>query len=180
MAMKDRRAEDLEALERLLEVYGADRTRWPARERLRFASFIAEDGKAHRLVAESAALDRLLDLVPQAGAVRERALADRIMAAALQHGQPKPAVVPMAAKGPRLKVPVWTRSLSRSFGGGSTWAPAGLLAACLVAGVMLGSSGTLDSTVQQVAEVAGFSIASDVPQLALGEELVASTGDDLL
>ena len=43
MTKMDKRAEDREALERLLEIYGADRTRWPARERLRFAGVVSED-----------------------------------------------------------------------------------------------------------------------------------------
>ena len=63
--VKDRRAEDRLALERLLDVCGADRTRWPARERLRFASFIGEDEGAKRLLAEADALDSLLDLAPR-------------------------------------------------------------------------------------------------------------------
>ena len=43
MTKMDKRAEDREALERLLEIYGADRTRWPARERLRFAGIVGDD-----------------------------------------------------------------------------------------------------------------------------------------
>ena len=71
MTTKDRRAEDRQALERLLEIYGADRTRWPARERLRFASLVAEDDAARHLMAEATALGSLLDLAPKASAARE-------------------------------------------------------------------------------------------------------------
>ena len=94
---KDKRAEDRQALERLLEVYGADRTRWPARERLRFASFIGEDDGAKRLLAEADALDSLLDRAPRASEARERALQERIVAAALRSSETKLAVVPSRA-----------------------------------------------------------------------------------
>ena len=88
MTTKEKRAEDRQALEHLLEVYGADRTRWPARERLRFASLVAEDDGARRLVSEASALDSLLDLAPKASAAREHALKERIVAAALRQTEP--------------------------------------------------------------------------------------------
>ena len=90
---KDKRSEDRQALERLLKVYGADRTRWPARERLRFAGLVAEDDAGRRLVAEATALDSLLDLAPKASAAREHALKERIVAAALRQAEPRFAVV---------------------------------------------------------------------------------------
>ena len=84
MTTNDKRVEDRQALERLLEVYGADRTRWPARERLRFASLVSEDDAARHLMAEAAALDSVLDLASKASAAREHALKERIVAAALR------------------------------------------------------------------------------------------------
>ena len=162
MTTKDRHAEDREALTQLLEVYGADRTRWPARERLRFAGLVCEDREAHSLVAEAAALDRLLDLAPKASENRERALADRIVATAV------------AARRPSRRP-----FLAGRFAG-SEWPAAGLLAASLVLGVFVGSTGTLDPTVQEVAEVAGIATESDDFQLALGDEVALWTGDDLL
>ncbi|MGI9403056.1 MAG: hypothetical protein ACR2OF_00920, partial [Hyphomicrobium sp.] len=74
MSTHDNQSEEFEALERLLGVYGADRTRWPARERLRFASIIADEPEAQRLVAETAALDQLLDQAPTVSKEREQAL----------------------------------------------------------------------------------------------------------
>ncbi len=72
MTKMDKRAEDREALERLLEIYGADRTRWPARERLRFAGVISDDKAAARMLAEADALDRLLEQAPRASVGRRR------------------------------------------------------------------------------------------------------------
>ncbi len=93
MTKMDKRAEDREALERLLDIYGADRTRWPARERLRFAGIVGEDKVAARMLAEADALDRLLEQAPRASGADVEALKERIMAAALRSGAPQLAVV---------------------------------------------------------------------------------------
>ncbi len=180
MAATDRRAEDRQALEHLLEVYGADRTRWPARDRLRFASFVSEDESAARLLAEAVALNSLLDLAPRASEDRERALKERIVAAALRSGEPRLAVVAGSSMGSAAparasRMPSWLNK-ARS---GREW-PAAVLAASLVVGVMLGSVGTFESTVQEVAEAAGLATAADTSQLALGDDIVASPDEDLL
>ena len=178
--VKDRRAEDRLALERLLDVCGADRTRWPARERLRFASFIGEDEGAKRLLAEADALDSLLDLAPRASEARERALQERIVAAALRSSETRLAVVASRAAVPaasslRSRFPVFARGrVSRE------WPVVALLAASLVMGVVLGSAGTLDRAVQAVAEASGYTAASDPSQVALGDEIVAPVDEDLL
>jgi hypothetical protein len=68
-----------------------------------------------------------------------------------------------------------------AFGGRfGEWPAAALLAASLVVGVVLGSAGTLDTTMQRVASVAGFSTAGDSTNLALGEEVLGSSDEDLL
>jgi hypothetical protein len=180
MTMKDRQAEDREALERLLEIYGADRTRWPARERLRFASVISEDKAASRLLAEAQALDRLLDKAPRASEAGIEALKERIVAAALSSGAPQLAVVAGAKSAPdNVRQMRWRRpTLATTF---REWPAAAVLAASLVLGVMLGSAGTLEGTMQEVAQVAGFdSTPSDSSQLALGEEILGQSDEDLL
>jgi hypothetical protein len=180
MTTNDRRAEDRQALERLLDIYGADRTRWPARERLRFASIIAEDKAAARLLAEADALDRLLDRAPRTSEVRMHALKERIVAAAVRSGHGGLAVVPTGAlPGQRLRS--WARRPALGFSG-SEWPAAAVLAASLVLGVLLGSAGTFDTTVQKVAEVTGFSTTADTSQLALGDDVdgQAPADEDLL
>ncbi len=172
---KDKRSEDRQALERLLEVYGADRTRWPARERLRFASLVAEDDAARRLLAEATALDSLLDLAPKASAAREHALKERIVAAALRQAEPRFAVV---ARSTETGSPGW-RAWARRVPASSGWAAGGLLAASLVVGVLMGSAGTFDTAVQQVAEAAGYSTA-DASHLAQSDEMVARADEDVL
>src|SRR4029079_5524911 len=89
MTKMNKRAEDREALERLLDIYGADRTRWPARERLRVAGVIGEDRSSARMLAEADALDRLLEQAPRASSADVEALKERIMAAALRAKAPQ-------------------------------------------------------------------------------------------
>jgi hypothetical protein len=182
MTKMDRRAEDREALERLLDIYGADRTRWPARERLRFASVVSEDKAAARLLTEAAALDRLLEQAPRASGSDIDALKERIMAAALRSGAPQLAVVASGkpAAGTVMAPQGRRPAFAARFGRGE-WPAAALLAASLVLGVMLGSAGTFDATMQEMAQVTGLtSTPSDTSQLAFGEETYGQMDEDLL
>jgi hypothetical protein len=180
MTTNDRRVEDRQALERLLAIYGADRTRWPARERLRFASVIAEDTVARRQFDEAAALDRVLDQAPRASEARVEALKARIVTAALastdkglvRAGTASPAggnVIPLTRR------PAFKPTFSRA-----EWPAAALLAASLVLGVMLGSYGTFDTAVQEVAAVTGYSTSTDSSQLALADDIDTSGDEDQL
>jgi hypothetical protein len=179
MTNKDTQATDREALARLLEIHGADRTRWPARERLRFAGVISEDKTAAKLLAEAEALDRLLDQAPRASVAGIEALKERIVAAALRTHEPqlaviaggkKVAVLPHAQRG--------RRSLTTRF---VEWPAAAVLAASLVLGVMLGTTGTVGMAMQEVAQVAGFGNGtSDGAQLALGDDALGQIDEDLL
>jgi len=177
MTSKDRRLEDREALERLLDIRGADRTRWPARERLRFASVISEDKAAARLVAEAEALDRLLDRAPRVSEANLEALKERIVAAALRSQPPQLTALAggKAPAGTPARPPTFVQRVAE-------WPAAAVLAASLVLGVMLGSAGTFDNTMQQVADAAGFTTASvsDSASLALGEDVFGSGDEDLL
>jgi len=183
MTTKDKRAEDRRALEHVLDVYGADRTRWPARERLRFASLVAEDPAAQHLLAEASALDSLLDLAPRASAAREHALKERIVAAALRQSEPRFAVVARAADaGGSTGWKAWMRRASHSRAPVSSgWAAGGLLAASLFVGVLLGSAGTFDTALQQMAEATGYatSVADTSSHLAQ-DEMVSPSDEEVL
>ncbi|MBO0765496.1 MAG: hypothetical protein J2P50_13030, partial [Hyphomicrobiaceae bacterium] len=50
--------------EGLLDIYGADRTRWPADARAAAAHLAARDVDACQLLAEAKALDRVLQSAP--------------------------------------------------------------------------------------------------------------------
>ncbi len=180
MTNKDTQATDREALARLLEIHGADRTRWPARERLRFAGVISEDKTAAKLLAEAEALDRLLDQAPRASAAGIEALKERIVAAALRTHEPHLAVIAGGKKVAVLpQARLGRRSLATRF---VEWRPAAaVLAASLVLGVMLGTTGPFETTMQEVAQVAGFgSGPADGAQLALGDDALGQIDEDLL
>jgi hypothetical protein len=178
MTNKDRHATDREALARLLEIHGADRTRWPARERLRFASVITDDKAAGKLLAEAQALDRLLDKAPMSSEAGLDALKERIMAAALSGPVSRGAVVmPFRPAASKLRpVQTWRRpALPVKF---ADWPAAAVLAASLVLGVMLGSAGTFDTAVQEVAQVTG--LGADNSQVALSEDILGQSDEDML
>ena len=183
MTKKNKQVDDREALQRLLDTYGADRTRWPARERLRFAGVVGEDKAAARLLAEAVALDRLLDRAPHATQGDLDALKERIMSTALRGSQPRLKVVASEQltqdEMPSGNVLQLRRpSLSRHF---AEWPAAAVLAASLVLGVMLGSAGTFTSTMQEMAQATGFSEpATDSSQLALGDYVDGQVDEDLL
>ena len=179
MTNKDTQATDREALARLLEIHGADRTRWPARARLRFAGVISEDKTAATLLAEAEALDRLLDQAPRASAAGIEPLKERIVAAALRAHEPHLAVIAGGKKVAVLpQARLGRRSLAARF---VEWPAAAVLAASLVLGVMLGTTGTFETTMQEVAQVAGFGNGTaDGAQLALGDDALGQLDEDLL
>lgn len=89
---------DLDALERVLDTFGADPARWPAADRDGLKALLARDEAAARLHAEARALDLILakgDAAAGAPARRRRPagdmLAARIVAAAIAEGVPHPA-----------------------------------------------------------------------------------------
>jgi hypothetical protein len=133
-------------LERLLEVYGSDRTRWPAEARAGASQLVSRDKAARRLLVEAEALDRALERAPLLSLGREAELADRIAAAAQRSPRivrfntaPSSAPTPGSSSGSILHLPdararrQW-RNATR-FGGAAS-----LLAASLAVGVMIGLS----------------------------------------
>jgi hypothetical protein len=180
------------AFARLLDAYGADRLRWPATDRLRFARFVAPDDEARRQLAEAEALDRLLDRAEAQGASAfiggddERALVDRIVAAATAEGRSAVAApgdadgagcyerVTVDASPARTPRAALARALARAET--ATWrrdAPAlALLAASLAAGLMVGLSGLAAPAVATLTAMIGGTLDAEVETVLLDE------GDD--
>lgn len=161
----------LQELSRLLELYGADKNRWPAADRIRLSSFIAIDPRGKAALAQAAALDRLLDMAPAVSAERERALAERIMAAvAATNPLPSAAsnIVPFPA--PKKTAIPFLHKQARH-------AASALLAASLVLGIFAGTSGQLSSTVDYVAVAVGLS--EDESELALYTDPSTSAEESL-
>jgi hypothetical protein len=132
-------------LERLLEVYGSDRTRWPADARAGAGHLVARDRAARRLLAEAEALDRALERAPLPSLTREAELADRIAAAAqrspriVRFNSAPVAGVPAASKGNVFRLPD-LRARRQWRGATALGGAASLLAASLAIGILLGFS----------------------------------------
>lgn len=171
-----KQATELAALVNRLDISGADRTRWPAQERLRFAPLISGNQEAQRLVAEAAALDRLLDKIPPADPAKLAGLIDRIVAAAEAEGRPRAdnvVSISAARRAPAaaVKRPLYQRS--------TTWQAAALLAASLFVGAFVGTSGLLGSAVPSLRS--GYDVAeADLTELVIDGNRASLIEEDTL
>jgi hypothetical protein len=157
----------LQDLHSVLEIYGANRTRWPAALRLQLAHMISSDPLAKQALKEAAALDTLLNLAPLVSAERERALAVRIVIAAKK---------PQERQSVGLFLP--TEMKSRATNGSYLRnASAMVLVASLVLGVFAGASGQVSPTFDLVTDALGLS--EDEPELAYAPDQ-QSAGEDSL
>ncbi len=169
----------LAELGQLLDVYGADRGRWPADERTAAAQLAARDGEARRLVAEAEALDRVLDSAPAPAPAVEAALAERIVAAAQRSPRivkledARPAAASDASAVLAAAVPaIATASPRRPRLSGREARAVGRLVASLMIGVVLGNSELTPQILPELADMAG--LASDrggLVQVALSDEV---------
>jgi hypothetical protein len=155
--------------ERLLDVYGGDRTRWPAEARAAAAQLAARDARARRILAEAEALDRVLERAPLPSLAVEAALAERIVAAAqrsprivkIPAGQSSVISLPGSEALAQQQVRPWKRQLLR----GDVHAAA-VLAASLVVGIFIGVSNVPQSVLPGLADLAGdrgYSLAQVEP-----------------
>jgi hypothetical protein len=160
----------LAEFERLLDIYGGDRTRWPIEARAAAAHLVARHRDARRLLAEAEVLDRVLESAPLPALAIEAALAERIVAAA----QRSPRIVTIGGAGPPRveKAPglpavraAATRPplLHRKVGA------AGLLVASLMFGVVIGRTSLPQQVLPELAELAGLS-SDNLSRLAQQEE----------
>jgi len=157
----------LTEFERLLDVYGGDRTRWPTEARAAAAHLVARDADARRVLAEADALDRVLERAPLPALAKEGALADRIVAAAersprivkITGARPAHSAAP-AAKGSG-RAPV--RLSSAKVGA------AGLLVASLMIGVVIGRTSLPEQLLPGLADISR-SAPNDLMLIALADE----------
>ena len=166
------------ALERQLEIYGADQARWSLEVRERFAPLLASDARARDSLAEARALDRLLDRASVPNASRERAVRDRIIEA-INHQSDRVRTAQPAGR--VIQLPTRRRRrLAAAAAPTSVWQAAALLAASLAIGVYVGSAGGLTPEVQVVAEVVGLETQADPTQLSLLDDNATPGEEDLL
>lgn len=164
--------------ERLLEVYGSDRTRWPVEARAVAGHLVARDRAARRLLAEAEALDRVLERAPLPTLVQEAAIAERIVTAARR----TPRIVSIAREEAGRSVAASRNVIAMSpVGARSRWRTtrtalggvAGALAASLVVGVLLGLSSLSQGIVPAVEQMTGLTLGSNgsvVAQIDLLDE----------
>jgi hypothetical protein len=118
---------------RFIDVYGADRTRWPLNSRASAASFLAVSAEARRLLAEAEAFDTVLSRTSDARVTDLTKLAARIVA---NRGDQVGAV---ASKSNALDSGLVTARRGQKIRH-DLWPGAALLAASLMVGVILGQS----------------------------------------
>jgi hypothetical protein len=173
----------LAEFERLLDIYGADRMRWPADARAAAAHLAAREAAACRLLAEAEVLDRVLQSAPVPALAVEAALAERIVAAA----QRSPRIVKLPSNAPAADdaAPVQAAAMPSDaagrdprFGGGGVrlWSrqagAVGLLAASLAIGVVIGHSNLSPQLLPALADMAGLADHDDLVQIALSDEVM--------
>jgi hypothetical protein len=170
--------------ERLLDVYGSDRSRWPVEARASAGQLVARDRSARRLLAEAEALDRTLERAPLPSLVEEAALADRILTAARRSPRMVPVVVKAdapqvdqrAAVDNVIRLPALSarpRWLTRAHLGGAT----GMLAASLALGVFLGLSNLSQGMLPAIEDMTGISLGAQNRTVAAQIDLL---DEDLL
>ena len=151
--------------ERLLDVYGSDRTRWPVEARASAGQLVARDKAARRLLAEAEALDRTLERAPLPSLAEEAALADRILAAArrsprmVSTAKADAARMAQGATDNVVRLPnvrARPRWLTRTAFGGA----AGMLAASLVLGVFIGFSSLSQGMLPALEDMTGITLGS--------------------
>jgi hypothetical protein len=157
----------LTEFERLLDVYGGDRTRWPTEARAAAAQLVARDGGARRLLAEAEALDRVLERAPLPALAKEGALADRIVAAA----QRSPRIVRISSDQSALPAAPAAAANGRTplrFSSARVGA-AGLLVASLMIGVVIGRTNLPEQLLPGLADISR-SAPNDLMLIALADE----------
>ncbi len=172
--------------EHLLDVFGADRTRWPLSARAGAAALVAVNADARRMLAEAAALDAVLAQGSEqqhlAGDAPTAALAARIVAAAASTPRivaSTPAAIMAPAPAPKRSQGAVRASSHRAAAqfGTDTWRGAALLAASLMIGVFVGQSQFGAQTLPQLAALAGVSVGT-AERIALADIDVEATDVD--
>jgi hypothetical protein len=158
--------------ERLLEVYGSDRTRWPVEARAGAGQLVARDKAARRSLAEAESLDRALERAPLPSLAREAELADRILASARR----SPRIVHAAKSATAWPAAPGVGNVVRlpAFAGSSRWltprtafgGAAGTLAASLALGIMIGLSSMTQSIVPAIEQLTGLALNSPATAVA--------------
>lgn len=168
-------------LETLLDAYGADTNRWPRHAQARAGVLLTSDAQAGRLVAEARALDALLGRAPLPAQERRTALADRIVAQALnaapagaEHKAAAPSgiVIPWPGASRARAATVWKGSRQPA------WSAAVLLAASLCVGIFVGTQDLAPGAVNNLMEAVTLDSDFDQTAAAIGSDGLAVALDE--
>lgn len=181
----DRSHSALAELQTLLDTFGADRDRWPQAARTRLEGALETNGEAARLLAEAAALDRVLAHAPLPAPERRAALADRILAearnasaAAAGAGRRQSGIV---IPWPGRARPATPRSPAAEGGvAAAPWRAAALLAASLALGVFIGALDLAPGAVDPLMNVVVYNSDLDQTAALSNEGLAAAFDEDFL
>lgn len=173
MTRQQNRNRELGRLSHVLDVYGGDARRWPEQDRLGLRDLLAHDAEARRLLREARMLDLLIESSDLEASVAQsddlELLSNRIMAQARAEKQLTKRSYPRQAN--------VTANVQRS-SRRQLWQAATLMAACLVTGIMVGSSGLVLSPTEQVTEISSFD--ETLTGLLADEELTFFVGEDII
>lgn len=128
---------DLDRLQTVLEIYGAEPGRWPEADRERLLRQTRESDAARRLLREAEALEQVM--AHASGGKAPDGLGARIVAAAVHDPAREARVVPIGAASAR-------RSRRGAFSGNAM--AAGLLAASFALGLYVGLAGLAQPAVE--------------------------------
>jgi hypothetical protein len=174
---------DRAALERMLESYGGATERWPDQPDAAARDLLASDPALRQAWREAIVMDQMLSAPSAPDAEAQRALADRIVAAAVRSPRlatvegtgegPRQAASPQPVAGPRLLAKISDRLPRKDLRRGLA-----VLAASLVVGLSLGQMGLVDRTLAGVEEITGVSLTAASLDLA-GAIGSAEAGEEL-
>ena len=194
-----------EEFTRILDVYGADRDRWPEEVRCRVEALLASDKSARYSLAQMQAVEHLLEDALcknrlDLDKTEQHALVDRIVTAALLDDEIKRVDVyadsadrKPAAPQDRLNVidlPAFAKRsgpeqddslpLAPPVAFESGWRSALLLAASLIIGIYIGFSSKSFTTTQVLAEVASLAAGSEAVPTAYDANDIAEFDEEAL
>jgi len=177
---------DLDALNRHLDAYGPDMARWPLHSQQQFVALLTSDARAQQLWQEAKAIEALVSKVlvePVPDPSREqidrlqRLHASVMAAAATGHGAAS-SYEPFST-GP-MREALARRSASRSMAAVAGWPAYAALAASLVLGLLAGTLGIADRSLERL-QVVGWGdgpSANGVSDDDVDDELAFDTGLD--
>lgn len=176
MNSRSKIAMSLADFEHLLEVYGADRTRWPIATRASAAACLASSPAARKLHSEAKALDAVLLRSEDPDKQEVAALVERIVAASrVTPRLPMPSDERVIASRP-LADGVAARS--RVIAGKDWMRGVALLAASLVVGIFVGQSQLGARAVPALEDLTGISASRSADRLAMLDLHIEAVDED--